>query len=156
MGRILDTQRESLRRIRLDIIEWREGILDETPHDTCRKLDAPRLRRLKIDFDSRDLDWEAPDQFGPGELRWLRQFLSMRAAEFPRSKLGEIVIVFESSGDCVTDKEDDEENDVWPWHYLDKVVEVADLYSVSLTYTSEALSWEEYYSDSSSGSSIYI
>lgn len=56
----------------------------------------------------------------------------------------------------MTDKEDDEENDVWPWHYLDKVVEVADLYSVSLTYTSEALSWEEYYSDSSSGSSIYI
>lgn len=131
IGRLLDTQRESLRDIQIGIIPGgKKGIpdfsnfprleeldlsaydlLDETPHDACRKLDAPCLRRLTIDFDTEDKQWESPEAFGPGEVRWIREFLSTQAAEFPHSRLSEISVIFQADlWDCVTAEEDY----VWP------------------------------------------
>ncbi|KAL2014827.1 hypothetical protein VTN00DRAFT_2352 [Thermoascus crustaceus] len=92
--------------------------------DSCSKLDAPCLRRLTIDFDTEDKQWESPEAFGPGEVRWIREFLSTQAAEFPHSRLSEISVIFQADlWDCVTAEEDY----VWPWDYLDEAADIVDL-----------------------------
>ena len=161
MQDLLEVHRESLQHIELCIIPGercgspqfahfpalqtlhlnkRNAIFD-TPLQAYRKLTAPNLQKLTIDFGGEDAYEDGPAAIGPSEVSWLQNY----ANHMDPSRPYELFIEYYPNIPPFELNQTEFPADmVWPWVYLDQAVDILAQKGVKLTYCPPSVSRQEW------------
>ena len=141
--RLLETQRETLRDIRLGIIPANTGgvpdfshfkslesihlskwdLFQDQPNRAYEKLSAPALRHLIVNFEAEDHYEESSTDFGPAQVLWLDNYASCQKPV--RSHV--IDVSFHPPCEEIEDA-------VWPWVYVEEAAKALARRGVQMTY----------------------
>ena len=154
MERLLNRQRDTLKDISLGILKIRReqgesGLPDfssfsslerlsvssrncfaESEVTTLRKLSAPLMHHLQVDFASVDQHKTHVSSFGIDEVTWFKNFAL--AAKSTDIALKTIFIEFDPDAYI---QDEISENDPWPWTYVHDVAQAFAQSGIKLTYS---------------------
>jgi hypothetical protein len=107
----------------------------ETPSTALKKLAAPLLRYLEIDFSCEDQHSESASDFVEEQVAWMKDFASVLKSHYPDSKLEKVMIQFNPDVDPHWGDWTDSDEVPWPWEHLEQArQEVAQL-GLNLEYS---------------------
>ena len=110
------------------------NLFGELPCRAASKLEAPILRHLEINLDLTEWVEFEKEVLGPEKILWLERFVG--CVKPGTNKLETVFLSgFESEDD----------DDTWPWAYIDEAVGIFAAYNVAMTYTQPEISREEWY-----------
>ncbi|KAK4692575.1 hypothetical protein P7C71_g4657, partial [Lecanoromycetidae sp. Uapishka_2] len=129
-----------LQRLRLNTF----NLMGISPLEASRKLAAPSLSYLHIEFETEDQHPEQVEDFATYEVRWLEEFVALLkpSGDTATSKLEKIFVgflpifalwYFPSTDDAP-----------WPWDYLDEAAQVVTKRGVTLNYTTPTCTREDW------------
>ncbi|KAH8819727.1 hypothetical protein F5884DRAFT_865362 [Xylogone sp. PMI_703] len=152
LQKMLELHRHSLKNIQLGLYEPKDySMLDfsgfshletltmsslnimgrEVPSNAVRKLNAPNLRHLTLDYGF-------IYTFGRNCAMWMQNFASLKYTHCPQSKLRDMLITFEPSQDLFEDSGIAHKpivyNGIWPWHHIEKTAEFVAQYGITIQY----------------------
>ena len=120
-------------------IHWL-NLFMESPRRAATKLDAPRLRHLRINFDTEDKPGISPDDFGSDRIDWLKGFVGH--ISLTTTRLETVFIAYEP--DVLLADLQWIYYETWPWHYIDQAVGLFAGHNVTMTYTQPCYSRKEW------------
>jgi hypothetical protein len=111
------------------------NFLSDTPPDAVKRLAAPSLRRLAIDFCLEGQHTEQSSDFGAQRVTWFKDFASLKKIQYPASKLDTISIKF--NPDDFPNPNSFGEWRIWPWEYVEKSRQAVSQYGLVIEYANE-------------------
>jgi hypothetical protein len=153
LERILSVHCQSLKYIKLGIMPYQVtpdfsnfpslielsmsayNFLSDTPPDAVKKLAAPSLRRLAIDFCLEGQHAEQSSDFGARRVSWFKDFASLKKTQYPASKLDTISIKF--NPDDFPNPNSFGEWRIWPWEYVEQSRQAVSQYGLVIEYANE-------------------
>ncbi|PGG99549.1 hypothetical protein AJ79_08486 [Helicocarpus griseus UAMH5409] len=115
-------------------------ISKDSPLNAVRKLAAPNLRRLTMDYGFGLGANVNPALFGSCHLRWLKEFISMLASELQMHILRRIRILY--TPDPPTPGKG--ALTAWPWRRLDEAIKAASFCGIYLTCSKPTLTKQQW------------
>ncbi|WEW60217.1 hypothetical protein PRK78_005702 [Emydomyces testavorans] len=100
----------------------------ETPCDLYRKISAPKLSLLILEFSEEVCYYGGGDAFNGAEIQWIQEFATIHSQTHLAPKLREIFIIFRPILENTQDFS-------WPWDRLNKVAEFCSPRGIKLTYS---------------------
>ena len=116
------------------------NLFAESPCRAATKLDAPRLRHLRISFDTEDQHEASYTDFESDQIDWLEDFVGHIT---PTNNNLETVFV-EFDPDVSISDLDWFEYATWPWSYIDQAVGLFASHNITMTYTQPRYSKKEW------------
>lgn len=166
---ILDIHRESLRHITVGIIpgEGNEGdswtmsgipnfskfdclhelhlsvynVLAEKPSEAATKLAAPLLRHLTITFCTEDQHSESRTGFAEDQVVWMADFAIQKSAAKIGTKVENMFVDFNPERETFLYRN---ENETWPWEYLEQAEEEISRCNMVLSYSKPSCTKDEW------------
>ncbi|MCJ1235138.1 hypothetical protein MMC14_003102 [Varicellaria rhodocarpa] len=159
--KMLNAQHGSLKRIHLGMfnggppdfsafpcLEWLSMSMQQTRNtnlrDVFRKLTAPRLRFVRIDFNTEDQHREHYTSFAQPQVDWFSDLAACKTKDAAvASCLETISILFNPAVGTYGDIDDSDYP--WPWDYLEEATRRVSEYGINLVYNDPGFSRHEWY-----------
>ena len=116
------------------------NLFAESPCRAAAKLDAPRLRHLRISFDTEDQDQTDYTDFEDDKIAWLEDFFDQTTPT--TNRLETVFIEFDPDVSIMDFDWFYYRN--WPWSYIDQAVGMFANQNITMTYTQPRYSKKEW------------
>ena len=116
------------------------NLFGDSPCRAAARLDAPRLRHLRISFDTEDQHETSYTDFESDKIDWLEDFVGYIS---PTTNRLETVFV-EFDPDVSISDLNLFDYETWPWSYIDQAVGLFARHNVTMTYTQPRYSKKEW------------
>ncbi len=116
----------------------------ETPSSALRKLAAPSLRYLAMNFSPENQHDESAKDFDEEQVTWMKDFASLKKAKYPSSRLDKIFVRFCPADNLHWPYGNSPKDMTWPWEHLEQARQAVSEHGLTLEYSKPSWTKEEW------------